>query len=99
MRILLDERFDGGGIDVLGLFAGESEEDGAVSGVANARESEGAEEFGFDAGGIGETVGLGEIDGKLAGGAHRANGVRTRRGPMPILKRSKTLVFMIASSR
>jgi hypothetical protein len=36
--------------------------------VADAGESEGAEEFGFEAGGGGELVRGGEIDDKLAGG-------------------------------
>ena len=76
---LLDERFDGGGVDMLGPFAGETEKDGPVGGVAEAGEREGAEEFGFDAGGAGELIGGGEIDYELAGRAHGSDGVGTGR--------------------
>ena len=75
----LDERFDGRRIDFFGPFAGKSEQNGAISGVADASEREGAEEFRFDAGRVGELTAGSEVGRKLAGGAHGADGVGTGR--------------------
>ena len=84
--------FDVGGVDGVGSFAGEAEEDGAVGAVAYAGEGEGAVEIDADAGG--------------ARGGSEDSSSRTKRraarmgptvweleGPMPILKSSKRLVF------
>ena len=76
---LVELRLDGGGIELVGGFAGEAKEDSAVSAVADAGEGEGAVEMGGDPGGLGDAAGVFEIVGEAEGGAHGADGVGARR--------------------
>ena len=70
---LLDDGFDVGGFDGVWGLAGEAEEDGAVSGVADAGVGERAVELGLDAGDGGE---IRELAYEAEGGAHGADSVR-----------------------
>ena len=67
--------FDLRGVDSVGRFAEETEEDGAVGSVADAGEGERSVEMDDDAGGaIEETVGV-ERAGEAESGSHGTNGV------------------------
>ena len=68
--------FDVGGVDGIGGLAEEAEEDGAVGGVADASEGEGAEEVYGEGLGVGEAAGVGEVADEAEGGTHGADGVR-----------------------
>ena len=67
--------FDGGGVDGVGGFAEEAEEDGAVGAVADAGEGERAVEVDVDLCGFFEEVCGGEFAGEAEGGSHGAYGV------------------------
>jgi hypothetical protein len=67
-----DDGVDEGGIDAVGLLAGETEEDGAVGGVAEAGVGERAVEVDLDTGDWGEA---GELVDETKRGAHGADGV------------------------
>ena len=71
----LEGGFDLCGIDLVGGFAEEAEQDGAVGGVADAGEREGAVEIDGDTGGaVEEGVGFEALD-KAEGGTHGADGM------------------------
>ncbi len=68
--------FDPGGIDGVGCFAEEAEEDGAVGAMAEAGEGERAVEMDDDTSGAGELAGGVELLDEAQGGTHGPDGVR-----------------------
>jgi hypothetical protein len=70
-----DFGFDGGGVDSVGGFAEEAEEDRAVGAVADTGEGERTVEIDGDACGVFEEIGGGELAGEAECGAHGADGV------------------------
>ncbi len=71
----VERGFDLRGIDLIGGFAEEAEQDGAVGGVADAGEREGAVEIDGDAGGAVEVAVGCEVAGEAEGGTHGADGM------------------------
>ena len=67
--------FDLGGVDGVGGFSGEAEEDSAVGSVADSRESKRAVEVNVDGGSFFEKVCCGEFAGEAEGRSHGADGV------------------------